>query len=415
MSFGLVELITLLLSLSGFSLQQNPKPATADQALQYAMAEPDITVQLDATAIIGNNYKLLLGLPSQPQIRTSPELSKTVAKVINEVDGLKGLVKTVAGIDLTVDVSGGTVFVQVPPARNPPELLVAVRGKFTTATIDRISKVAGPATKIGGGALIELPPGQFGFFGAIAVTKDGTLLAGTTKLVKDRLADTWKPPARAAGSSLAQVASVIDAKPIFALALTLSPAAKASATTEFKGHKNFITDVIARHKLAALSLFHDGVGFVWIDSSKPGLDAMAQITEGVFDMMRAAHVAPRGWSKIMMGAMESYRGTGNKQVDELLKRKADLQKIVESYTGDGNFKVAIDKNPATLRLTARATGKSLSDVVPAGILMPAALWLMIGRSAQEPPMTAPGAPMTTQPKPVAPTPKPPAPKPPQKR
>ena len=420
MSFGLVELITLLLSLSGFSLQQNPKPATADQALQYAMPEPDITVQIDASAIIGNNYKLLLALPQQPNIKSSPELSKTVAKVINEVDGLKGLVKTVAGVDLTTDVANGTLFVQLPPPRGQPELVLAVRGKFTTATIDRIAKVAGPATKIGGGALIELPPGQFGPLGAIAVTKDGTLLAGTTKLVKDRLADAWKAPARPATGTLAQVAAVIDAKPVFAIALSMSAAAKTQAATEFKNKKNFLSDVIARHKFAALSLFTDGVGYTWVDSTKAGLDAMAEVADGTFEMMRAAHVAPRAMAKILSGAMESYRGTNNKQVDELLKRKADLQKIVETYTGDGKFKVTVDKNPATLRLTARATGKSLSDVVPAGMLLPGAMWLLVARSAPEPPMTMPGTPMTTQPKPAppkltppapkAPAPKPPAPK-----
>lgn len=412
MSFGLVELITLLLSLSGFSLQQNPKPATADQALQYAMPEPDITVQVDASAIIGNNYKLLLGLPLQPNIRSSPELSKTVAKVINEVDGLKGLVKTVAGVDLTTDVANGTLFVQLPPPRGQPELVLAVRGKFTTATIDRIAKVAGPASKIGAGALIELPPGQFGPLGAIAVTKDGTLLAGTAKLVKDRLADAWRAPARPAGGNLAQIAAVIDAKPVFAVALTMSAAAKTQAAAEFKNQKNFITDVVARHKFAALSLFHDGVGYTWVDSTKPGLDAMAEITDGAFEMMRAAHVAPRAMAKIMTGAMESYRGSNNKQIDELLRRKPELVKIVESYTGDGKFKVAIDKNPATLRLTARATGKSLSDVVPAGILLPGAMWLLVARPVKEPQMTMPGPPMTMQPKPAPPKLTPPAPKPP---
>jgi len=415
MSFGLVELITLLLSLSGFSLQQNPKAPTPDQSLQYAMPDADFVVHLDATAVIGNNYKLLLALPDQPQIKSSPELSKTVRKAINEVDGLKGLVKTTTGIDLTTDLSDATMFVQVPPpGRNsPPDTIIAVRGKFATANIDRIAKLAGPATKVGGGAMIELPPGSFPF-GAIAVTKDGTFLAGTTKLVKDRLADTWRAPARPTGSNLAHAASILEAKPVFSVILTMSPAARKQVVDEFKGQKNFITDVISRHKLAALSMFRDGVGWTWIDTNRAGLDAMAQISEGTMDMLRAAQVAPRGFAKILMGALESYRG--NKQVDELIKRKADLWKIVESYTGDGNFKVAIDKNPATLRLTARATGKSLSDVIPAGMMLPGAMFFLVSRSAPaQPVMSQPAvapAPKLS-PNQKAPTPKPtPAPAPP---
>jgi hypothetical protein len=411
MSFGLVELITLLLSLSGFSLQQNPKAVTPDRALQYAMPDADIVVHLDAAAVIGNNYKLLLALPNQPQIKSSPELSRTVKKAINEVDGLKGLVKTMSGVDLATDVSDATIFVQVPPVprSGPPEMLVTVRGKFATATIDKLAKMAGPATKVGGGAMIELPPGQFPF-GAIAVTKDGTFLGGSTKLVKDRLAETWKAPARPTGSNLAHAAGILEGKPVFAFILTMSAGARKQAIDEFKGHKNFITDVLTRHKLAAISMFTNGVGWTWIDSHRAGLDAMAQISEGAFDMMRAAHVAPRGAAKIMMGALESYRG--NKQVDELIKRKADLWKIVESYTGDGNFKVAIDKNPATLKLTARATGKSLSDVVPAGMLLPGAMFFLVGKSSPEPPMKSPAM---TQPapklSPKAPPPPKPAPRP----
>ena len=414
MSFGLVELITLLLSLSGFSLQQNPKAPTPDQSLQYAMPEPDVVFHVDARAVIGNNYKLLSALPNQPQIKASPELLKTVRKAVNEVEGLRGLAKTTTGIDLATDVDSATFFVQAPAvARSgPPTMLVAVRGKFSAANIDRISKVLGPSVKVGGGVMIETPPGQMGPFSAIGVTKDGTFLAGTAQMVKDRLADTWKAPARATGSNLAHVASVLEGKPVAAFAMTLSANARKQALDEFKGEKNFITDVVGRHKLASFSVFTDGLGWTWIDSNKAGLDAMAQVSEGMMDMMRAAQIAPRGFAKIALGALDSYRG--NKQVDELIKRKAEIWKVIETYTGDGNFKVTIDKNPATLRLTARATGKSLSDVMPAGLMLPGMFWMLLARDAPEPKMTAPAIavpPPTTPAKPPKLSPKPVTPKP----
>ena len=83
-------------------------------------------------------------------------------------------------------------------------------------------------------------------------------------------------------------------------------------------------------------------------------------------MLRAAQIAPRGFAKIAIGGLESYRGT-DKQIDELLRHKADVCKIVETYTGDGNFQSTIDKDPKACKLTVRATGKSLSEVVPAGV------------------------------------------------
>ena len=61
-----------------------------------------------------------------------------------------------AGIDLTTDVSDATLFLQIPPAgRNgPPDMVIAVRGKFNVQNIDRISKVVGPVVRVGGGAMI---------------------------------------------------------------------------------------------------------------------------------------------------------------------------------------------------------------------------------------------------------------------
>jgi hypothetical protein len=393
-SFGIVELITLLLGLSGFSLQPNPKAPTADAALHYAMPDADLVVHLDAAALVGTNYKQFLALPNQPQIKTSPELAGLARRAIGEVEGLRGLTKTATGVDLVADVRDATLFVRAA-ASGPPNLVLTVRGKFAIANLEKMAKLVGPVTKVGGGGLIELPPGKLPF-NALAVTKDGTLLAGTTQLAKDRLADAWKPPARPPSSNLANVASIVDARPIFAIALTLSPTARKQILDEFRGTQNFITDVVTRHKLAALSVFHDGIGWTWIDSSKQGLDAMAQMSEGMMDVLRAAQIAPRGMAKIMLGALDSYRG--NKQVDELVRHKADLWKIVEMYTGDGNFKVAIDKNPSTLRLTARATGKSLSEVVPAGMALPGAMFFLLARSEPKPPMTMPTPTPTTPPR-----------------
>jgi hypothetical protein len=416
MSFGLVEAITLLLGLSNFSLQPNPKPPTAETSLQYAMTDADFVVQLDAASIIPGNYKALTQLAEQPQIKASPELAKAVRSMVAEVEGLRGLARTTTGIDLATDISDATLCVQVVPKANP-NLVAAVRGKFTTAMIDKIAKVTGKqTTRIGGGAMIEMG----GNDPAVAVTKDGVLLAGTPKLIRDRLADSWKAPARAPNTLLAYAAEAIDAKPVFALVMVMTPTARKEALAGLGPKKNFASDVLQRHKLMAFSVFRDGIGWSWIDSSKPGLDAMAQISEGTIDLLRAAQLAPRAVAKIILGAIESYKGT-DKQVDELIKRKADVMRIVESYTGDGQFKVKLDKNPATLRLDVRATGKTVSEVVPAGFFVPVgAFALLMLRSAPPkveiaapPPMTAP--PARPVPVPPAPPKKAPAPAPPAQR
>ncbi len=391
MSFGIVEVITLLLGMSGFGLQANPKAPTPEQSLQYAMPDADIVVHFDAASVVPGNYKVLQNLPNQPQIKASPDLAKMVRQALGEVEGARGLAKGATGIDIVTDISDATIFLQIVPQQDPTFVAV-VHGKFSSATVDKISKMTrGTLTKVGGGVMTEK-----GADPAIGVTKDGVMIAGTANLVRDRLADAWKAPARAPGSNLAFAAEVLGARPIYAVVITMSPTARKAALAKLGPDKNFGTDVIARHKAASFSVFVDGIGWTWVDSTKAGMESMAVMSEGTIELLKAMQIAPRGFAKIALGAIDSYKGR-DKQIDELIRRKGDVMKIVETYTGDGNFKTKIDKDAKANRLTVRATGKSLSEVVPAGFFIPAGVvgWLMMGRS-EPPPMMMP-APQPTQP------------------
>lgn len=378
MSFGIVEVITLLLGLAGFGLQPNPQAPTADRALQYALPGADVVVHVDAVSIVPGNYKALRSLENQPAIKASPELAKMVRKAVGEIEGARGLARAAIGLDLASDIHDATMFVQIVP-RARPNVVATVHGTFTPALIDKIGAMAGgKVSALGNGTMVEMGGDQ----PAIGVTRDGVLIAGTASLVSARLAATWTAPKRAPGSSLAYAAAVLGQKPVFALVLAMSKTARAEAIAEIGG-KNFLTDVIQRHQVASFSVFHDGIGWTWIDRTRAGLDAMATMSEGALDLLRAAQVAPRGAAKIALAALESYRGT-DRNIDALIRRKADVMKIVETYTGDGNFAVKLDKNPRTLELTVRATGKSLSEVVPTGLVVPLALTgLLVGRGEME--------------------------------
>ncbi|NVB81659.1 MAG: hypothetical protein HOV81_24910 [Kofleriaceae bacterium] len=394
MSFGIIEVITLIMGLSGFSVGTNPKSPTADQALEYAVPDADVIAHFDAGAVIPGNYKVLTNLANQPQIKASPELAKMVRKAVAEIDGPRGLVKQTVGIDLTTDVSDATAFVKLVPKQDP-NIVVAVHGKFSVITIDKIAKMTGKgAVKSGAGAWVDTGDGN-----AVAVTKNGVLLAGTSSLVKDRMADTWKAPGTAGNANLTNAAEILGQKPVFALVLTMSQTARAEALKSVQG-QNFATDVLKRHKFAAFAVFKDGVGWTWIDSSKTGLDAMTQISDGFVDLLRAAQIAPRGFAKILMGGLESYRGT-NKQVDDLLRHKADVLKIVDSYTGDGKFQASVNADSKSLKLTVRLTGKSVSEVLPMGGFLPlAGVFLFAGRAESTPPTMQMPAPAPLPPPPA---------------
>jgi hypothetical protein len=376
MSFGIIEVITLLLGLAGFGVQPNPKPPTADQSLQYAIADADFALHLDAASIVPGNYKLLAQLADQPQIKTSPELQKLVRKAIGEVEGARGAAKMATGIDVTTDVADATAFVQLVPQAEP-RFVVAVHGKFSPANLDKIAKMVNkPATRVDSGQIVEIEASK----PAIGLTRDGVVLVGTPALVRERLADAWKPPSHDAGTNLGYTAEAVNAKPVFAVVMTMSAAARGEALRHL-APQGFASDVITRHRAAAFSIFRDGVGWSWIDSTRAGVDAMELLSNGVLDMLRAAQIAPRGIAKIVMGVIDSYRGT-DPQVDDLIKHKADILKIVEAYTGDGTFKVAVDKT-RPMRLIVRATGKAVSEVLPVGMMLPAAVVGYLATQARE--------------------------------
>ena len=362
MSAGIVEVVSLLLGLNGFGVQANPKAPTADQALEYALPDADIVAHFDAASVIPGNYKALQALPDQPAIKSSPDLQRDIRDLITQVDAPRGMLKGLVGIDLATDVSDATAFVHIVPDHDP-DAVVAVHGKFTTTTIDKIAKLTGTTSvKAGTGAWAQLDGDN-----AVGLTKDGVLLAGKASLVKARMDASWKMPAHGAGTNLGYAADVINAKPVFAVVMTLSPGAR-KFVVEHHG-ESFATDLAKRHKAASFAVYHDGIGWTWIDTTKSGYDSMLQISDGVVQVLRAAQIAPRGFANIVIGGLESYRGT-DKRVDELLRHKNDLTQLAEQYIGDGNFKVAIDKDPKAMKLSVRLSDRSLSYVLPLGGMLP---------------------------------------------
>ena len=394
MSFGIIEVITLLLGLAGFGVQANPKPATADQALQYAIADADFAAHLDAVSVVPGNYKLLAQLADQPQIRTSSELQKLVRKVIGEVEGARGAAKMATGVDITTDIADATAFFQVVPQAEP-RFVVAVRGKFSSANLERIARLVNkPLTKTDAGQLVELGATQ----PAVGLTRDGVVLVGTADLVRERLTSTWKAPSHDAGTNLGYLAETINGRPVFAALMAMSTAARTEALRHL-APQGFATDIVKRHRAATFAVFHDGLGWTWVDSTRDGLDDIDLMSKGVLELLRAGQLAPRGMAKIAMSIAGSYRGASS-ELDDLISRKADVLKLVDSYTGDGSFKVVIDKNPRTLRLTARATGRSVSEVFP-GVIVPIAIVGFVQAQAKE---AAPQAPTTTPATPATPAP-----------
>jgi hypothetical protein len=282
------------------------------------------------------------------------------------------------GIDVTTDIADATLFIHVIAQKGDPEALVAVHGRFSAASIDKIAGlVHKPAVKAKGGTWLEVDDKH-----AVAVTGDGVLLFGTRGLIVERTRGDWKPPPHGAGTSLAYPADVLAGKPVFAISLSPSQLARDTGVAAAADGPAIVRDLIKRSKAWSFSVYHDGIGWTWFDSSKAGLDSMTDMSNGMIDVFRASQIAPRGVAKIVFGALESYRG--DPRVDELLRHKADLVKVVDTYIGDGTFKAKVDADAKNLKLSVRLTGKSVADVMPIGIVIPLAIGGMLVETRTSP-------------------------------
>lgn len=392
--YGLLEVITMMLALSGFGVDQNKKAPTGDAVLEYAVEDADAMVHVDLAAVGPRNYKALLALPDDPLIKASPALLDEVKRIKVNVEGVRGMAKAVAGIDVVEDLSSVTVFLDLDPQKDPVAMAV-VRGTFPADFVKKIAKPAGGKTgSVDGRDTLQIDADML-----LGMTKSGVLIVGPRAWVEPRIDDDWKAPKRARGSAAATVASYLDARPWFLAALRVDD--KAASALAKEAGDNVIGDLVAGHELAILALHHDGFAMHWKDRSAAGLDRVALMTDGMIELMRAAHVAPRGIAKIVIAALPSYAGK-DKELDQLLARKDDLLKVVNEYTGDGKFKVDVKKSAKARTLSVRATGKSFSDVVPAAMLVPfGALFMVAEASPPQPPVRAtPAKPAPARPVPA---------------
>jgi hypothetical protein len=399
--FGIYEVIALALALGGFGVQNNPKAPSADVVLEYAVEDADAIAYVDAVPLIPGNYSALKKLPDAPEIKGSAVLKDVVGKAIAEVEGARGALKTAVGVDLTTDLSNVVVFAKLS---TPPELLIVARGKFPTDMPTKIGKMmGGKSEKIGDAEAVALG----GPIEIVAVNKGGVLFAGSRALITARLDAKWKSPARAKGSLLAEAAKILGDKPVYMAAVSMSSGRLVKLVES--GSKTR-AKLIERFEMVAGAVYHNGIGWMVKDKDADGHARSAMASDGVIDLMRAAHLAPRGIVKVLMSVLDDV-GANEPELAELKKHKDDVMKLLEQFTGDGKFKVKTDADKKNFRLSVRASGKQLSDVVPVGFILPM-MWLGYSTSNDKTPAsTMVKQPITTKSTGGIKTPPKPAPKP----
>ncbi len=403
---GAAELIVILLSLSGFGVQANPNAPSAQELARYAPDSPDVMIHLDAQAVLPGNWKYLQSLAEKPEFQGSPALKGAITGTVDMAKAGLDMVKAQIGFDPIQDLHSVTAFASYAEKGDPMFLCVA-RGSFPADIVDKVSKM-GPHPKdswetVDGVKVLVDHDGKV----AAARAADGTLLFGSKAWVKERVAKKWKGKAVKKGSLLDRGGAWIDAKPFFLVASAPSARARGFFAKEMGKDTEAaaVLELMTGHDFMAVAMAHDGVSWTYRARDVQGFESAALASDGVIELMRASHHVTRGLAELVLAGLGAY-AKFDKNIAEVVKRRADILQVVFSLSGDGNFQASVDASAADKTVTVKATGKTLSEVLPAGgFFIPAAAGAFLFISERdsdytEPAMTKPAS--VEPPKPVAP-------------
>ena len=122
---------------------------------------------------------------------------------------------------------------------------------------------------------------------------------------------------------------------------------------------------------ATAAVRHNGVSWSYAAKDRAAVDTVALASDGVIPHLRAAPPSPRGAARVLLAGLRAHAGD-DPRVAAVLAHEKELLALADSWSGDGRFVAAIDRAPAKNRVTVRATGKKLSQVIPLGGLLPLA-------------------------------------------
>jgi hypothetical protein len=365
MGFG--ELLLVLLAFGGFGVKANPNAPTQQQVARWAVDDADAVVFADLEAVVPHNWDYFVKLPNDPTIKSVPAIANELAKTVREAEGGRAMLRGQIGMDLVTDLKWGAIWVRAK-AKGEPDFVGVAGGKFPADFIDKIAAMdKKPVVKVDGRSAME-DKGHI-----IAVSADGMLVFGTTALVKSRLAASWKGAGKA-GSVTDRATELFAEKPFFLVAFKATPALLKLAEAEMKGAElALVKDFLVGHDFFGLVVTANGFGWTSVTKSAVGYGRALMASEGMIQIVRAGHLFVRGAAQVILASLDSYVGV-DPSLAKVVKQKAELWRLVTTWTGDGNFAVKLDKEEAKRRVAVRLTGKSLADVFPIGAaVVPAGL------------------------------------------
>lgn len=399
-TMGATEIVAFVLMLLT-SLGAKPNPAAPDgrEAMKYAPARADVVFHLDFEAFLPGTVAALQQAPNHPIVKAEPAIKRATTDLLDKVAMGRASARAALGLDPIDALKSVTVFVTITAGK--PEVIGVVRGAWPADLLSRIAMFTGEQpVMVEGKPMVRTPDGD------MAVALDGTnLIGGNTKLVEARLKASWKPLAIKAGSPFARVSALLDKKPISLTAWSPSAFVVAEAEKDLYGDEKILGRDLMSIPFAAGWVAADGVGWTVQTRDASGVERARLASEGVVEMMRAAHHASRGLVRLAFAVLPSY-AKASAEVALAVKHGPALLALLDGMSGDGSFKHETKVDAKDRSVTVVARGAHLSDVLPVGGLMPVAgagAVLFMTRDVKS--SMAPMAPMPSRPMVPAPLPK----------
>jgi hypothetical protein len=135
---SIVEIVTILLSLTDFGIQPSPQPIPPADAIRLAPERPDVAAHVDFGAFVPNNHRALTTLASK--LRAGTEERITIDKALAGIEAGRAAAKVATGVDPVADLSSATGFATF--GAGDPRFLIVVRGRFPPDLFDRAGGLA---------------------------------------------------------------------------------------------------------------------------------------------------------------------------------------------------------------------------------------------------------------------------------
>lgn len=339
----LVQLVAMLSSLSDFGVAANPKAAPPAELMRYGMDDADVFFYFDVEAIVPRNYGAFVALQGKPALKDAPELRAELSRVIEQAEQARAGVVAASGIDPVTSVKSIAVWMKIDGAQ--PVAVVAVRGTFRAGTAETLARHASGRVQV-------------------AMAPNGQLLAATPGLLDARLAKGWKRTSRDEAPALA-------GKPFLALFASPSAGAKELVRRNQDDDTRAAAAPVLAMIDASLSLRHDGVSWTYQGADRDAFEIAALASDGIIHLMRSAHLFGRGAARLILAGLRAHGGH-DPGIAAVLAHEKELLRLVDAWTGDGRFVAVIERKPARNTVMVRATGRSLSHVLPLAGILPVA-------------------------------------------